>query len=70
VPSLDDIHREKRAVEELPRVFYDHDDAVLLAIKAGYPKERMPEFRTSDVFWAKVLEGLGMALCKVGRDRF
>ena len=54
--SLDDSEREERALRELVRVFHDRDDAIDLVKRTGFPHERLPVFRTSEIFWGKVIE--------------
>lgn len=43
-------------VDELARVLYDSDQAMLAARKAGFPVQSMPTFRTAQVFWSRIVE--------------
>lgn len=47
---------EEAVIEELSKVYRDRDEAILLAERAGCPRERMPEFKTSELFWTKLAE--------------
>jgi len=47
---------EQRVLGELAEVYSDKDQAVMLLGKVGFPKERMPPFTSSLVFWTKVVE--------------
>lgn len=43
-------------VSELAKVFYDRDRATRIAIAAGFPTERIPDFRSPTIFWQDVEE--------------
>jgi nucleoside phosphorylase len=47
---------DEQVVEELSRVFYDADQAKLLATRAGLPRPLLPAFGTSLVFWSSVAQ--------------
>lgn len=42
-------------VDELARVFWEADRAQLLAARAGFPRQHLPDFRTPYVFWSLVV---------------
>ena len=47
---------ERRAIDELARVFYEQPRAILLVMEAGFPVAMMPTFTSPQVFWARVAQ--------------
>ncbi len=57
---------EERILEELTKVIYDGEQAVLLASRAGLPKPMMPAFKTPILFWTQVVEGARAGMLRGG----
>lgn len=57
---------QERALAELATIFYDRDHALLLATRAGFPRSRLPDFRTPLDFWTRVLEEASSGILKDG----
>lgn len=55
-PTQRDGKWELPVVDQLAQVYRDRDEAILLVARAGFPKERIPDFQRPQVFWAKVAE--------------
>ena len=64
--SSQDEASTQRALSELARVCCDRDHAEMLLGKAGFPKERMPQFASPLVFWTKVVEEARHGVLKGG----
>jgi hypothetical protein len=47
---------DEALIDELARVLYDSDQAMLAARNAGFPVQSMPTFRTAQVFWSRIVE--------------
>lgn len=60
---------ERRAFDELIRVFHEHDRAVLLATRAGFPRSRVPAFSRALSFWHEVLDEARNGVLKGGVRR-
>lgn len=54
VDPLDRVRRE--LVDALARAAYDSETAKLVAIRARFPREHLPEFKTASGFWGLVVE--------------
>jgi len=53
--SEDDRAAEDQStLEEVVRVIYDRGEAMLVARTAGFPDSRLPDFKTSELFWEEV----------------
>jgi len=55
-PPVSDGIELERIVQELARVSSDPDQAVLLATRAGFPREHLPKLTTPLVFWNAVIQ--------------
>ncbi len=53
--ARDDHEWEDRALDEVARVVTDPEQAVELAVRAGFPESRLPRFTTALGFWARVV---------------
>lgn len=55
---VDDAHLEieNDAVDELVRVFFSREDAIPLALEAGYPRSALPRFSSPLAFWSIVID--------------
>lgn len=53
-------------ITELARTFSKQDSAIRLARAAGFPKERLPVFRTSQSFWDQVVDEAENGVLKGG----
>jgi len=60
--------REKALVEELAKVIWGYDQAIILLSRVGFPRAEVPSFSTPRVFWSRVGEYIRDGGIKGGLD--